>query len=81
MLCLTRTECSLGFTQSVQEFITNNGISPRNKLRLLILYALRYQKTQTNNIASLITLALENGVRKEDARVSKILFDILGALH
>lgn len=56
--------------QSVQIFITNNDISPRNKLRLLILYALKYQKTQGNNIASLITLALQNGVRPEDARVN-----------
>lgn len=66
-------------TQSVQGFIADNAVSSRNKLRLLILYALRYQKTQTNNIASLITLALENGVRKEDARVSiGVLFDFLG---
>jgi Sec1 family len=56
--------------QNVQAFITNNTVSPQNKLRLLILYALRYQKTQASNIASLITLALQNGVRPEDARVS-----------
>ncbi|KAH9179183.1 Sec1 family-domain-containing protein [Lactarius sanguifluus] len=67
--------------KSVQEFITNNDVSSRNKLRLLILYALRYQKTQTNNIASLITLALENGVRKEDARLVYALLNIAGADH
>ncbi|KAI9465550.1 Sec1-like protein [Lactarius psammicola] len=67
--------------KSVQGFITNNSVSSRNKLRLLILYALRYQKTQTNNIASLITLALENGIRKEDARLVYALLNIAGADH
>lgn len=67
--------------KSVQNFITNHGVSSRNKLRLLILYALRYQKTQTNNIASLITLALENGVRKEDARLVYAVLNIAGADH
>jgi|SRR5712672_3294412 len=67
--------------QSVQAFITNNDISPRNKLRLLILYALRYQKTQANNIASLITLALQNGVRPEEARVNTlVLLTLLGLI-
>jgi hypothetical protein len=46
------------------------AIPPWNKLRLVILYALRYQKTQTGNITSLINLMLANGVSKEDARVS-----------
>ena len=40
-----------------------------NKLRLVMLYALRYQKTQAQNVASLINLMLENGVSREDARV------------
>lgn len=34
-----------------------------------MLFALRYQKTQTANIASLINLMLSNGVSREDARV------------
>ncbi|KAI9510581.1 Sec1 family-domain-containing protein [Russula earlei] len=67
--------------KSVQAFITNNGISSRNKLRLLILYALRYQKTQANNIASLITLALQNGVRSEEARLVYAILNIAGADH
>lgn len=40
-----------------------------NKLRVVILYALRYQKTQTSNIAALINLLLSNGVSREEARV------------
>lgn len=38
-----------------------------------MLYALRYQKTQANSVASLINLALEHGVSREDARVSPVL--------
>ncbi|KAH9997946.1 Sec1-like protein [Russula vinacea] len=67
--------------RSVQAFITNNAVSPQNKLRLLILYALRYQKTQASNIASLITLALQNGVRPEDARLVYAILNIAGADH
>jgi hypothetical protein len=67
--------------KSVQAFITNNAVSPQNKLRLLILFALRYQKTQASNIASLITLALQNGVRPEDARLVYAILNIAGADH
>ena len=41
-----------------------------------MLYALRYQKTQASSVASLISLALENGVQREDARVSISLFSL-----
>jgi hypothetical protein len=34
-----------------------------------MLFALRYQKTQTANIANLINLMLTNGVSREDAKV------------
>ncbi|KAI0304470.1 Sec1 family-domain-containing protein [Multifurca ochricompacta] len=67
--------------KSVQDFIAHNGVSPRNKLRLLILYALRYQKTQASNIASLITLALQNGVRPEDARLVYAILNVAGVDH
>lgn len=48
------------------------NISGRNKLRLVILYALRYQKTKANDIANLIDLMLKNGVNREDGKVSDI---------
>lgn len=59
--------------------ITDNAVNPIAKLRLVILYALRYQKTQASNIASLINLALQNGVPTEAARVSFVFplgFDV-----
>jgi len=58
-----------GCGQSVQTLVANPSIPPTNKLRLVILYALRYQKTAASNIAALITSLLEQGVSREDARV------------
>lgn len=60
----------------MQALITDNAINPVAKLRLVILYALRYQKTQASNIASLINLALQNGVPTEAARVNYFLTSI-----
>lgn len=37
-----------------------------------MLFALRYQKTQTANIANLINQLLENGVPRDDAKVLPI---------
>ncbi len=53
----------------MQTLITNTAVPAWSKLRLVMLYALRYQKTQASSVASLINLALENGVQREDARV------------
>lgn len=57
--------------QSVQALITDPAVTPFNKLKLVILFALRYQKSQAANVASLITLMLANGVTPEDARVRR----------
>lgn len=53
--------------------MTNPAVPTWNKLRLLMLYGLRYQKTQAGSVASLMNLALENGVSREDARVRERL--------
>ncbi|EGN98335.1 hypothetical protein SERLA73DRAFT_109778 [Serpula lacrymans var. lacrymans S7.3] len=65
--------------RDVQAIITNPSINPWNKLRIVALYALRYQKTQTSNIASLINLLLSNGVPQEDARLVYVLLNISGS--
>lgn len=56
--------------KSVQACVMNPAVPAWNKLRVVMLYALRYQRQQTQNIAALINLMLENGVSREDARVS-----------
>ncbi|KAI0916911.1 hypothetical protein AcW1_007765 [Taiwanofungus camphoratus] len=63
----------------VQALVRNPVVPPWNKLRLVILYALRYQKTQSHNVASLITLMLENGVSREDARLVYVFLNIAGS--
>ncbi|CCM04124.1 uncharacterized protein FIBRA_06285 [Fibroporia radiculosa] len=65
--------------RDVQALITNPLIQPWNKLRLVILYALRYQKMQSHNVASLISLMLENGVSREDARLVYVFLNIAGS--
>ena len=55
--------------QSVQTLLANPSICPMNKLQLVILYALRYQKTAASNIAVLVNLLLEQGVSSKEARV------------
>lgn len=57
----------------MQDLISDRDVPAWNKLRVVILYALRYQKTQTANIATLINLLLANGVSTEDARVCTLL--------
>ncbi|KAF8158372.1 Sec1 family-domain-containing protein [Crassisporium funariophilum] len=65
--------------KAVQAIVTDNGVPPWNKLRVVMLFALRYQKTQTANIASLISLMLANGVSREDARLVYVLLNVAGA--
>jgi hypothetical protein len=60
--------------QSVQTIVTDPAVPSWNKLKVAILYALRYQKTQQTSIANLINLLLSNGVSREDARVCGLAF-------
>jgi hypothetical protein len=52
--------------------VTDATVPPWNKLRIVMLYALRYQQSQTANIATLINLMLANGVSREEARVRRL---------
>lgn len=58
--------------QAVQALVNNPSIQPQSKLRLTMLYALRYQKSAANNIASLISSLVEVGVTKEEAQVRRV---------
>ncbi len=55
--------------KSVQDIIRNSAVPSDAKLRIVILFALRYQKSKANDISNLIQLMLENGVLREDAKV------------
>ncbi|KAJ3981918.1 Sec1-like protein [Lentinula detonsa] len=69
----------LSLLQDVQNVVRDSAISSTHKLHIVILYALRYQKTQATNIANLINLLLANGVSREDARLVYVFLNISGA--
>lgn len=50
--------------------IQSPRIPANNKLRLAILYALRYQKLASNAITTVVDALIENGVSADKARVS-----------
>jgi hypothetical protein len=57
--------------------------SPRvpqgNKLRLAILYALRYQKAQGNQISQVVDALIQNGVSADKARLVYVMLNFAGA--
>lgn len=55
--------------QSVLELLSSPKTPNSNKLRLAILYALRYQKFSGNSIASVVDALIQNGVSADRARV------------
>ncbi|KAG0701390.1 Sec1-like protein [Suillus ampliporus] len=65
--------------KNVQAVVNNPLVPAWNKLRVVILYALRYQKTQTSNIAALINLLLSNGVSREEARLVYVFLNVAGS--
>ncbi|KAF8532090.1 putative vacuolar protein sorting protein VpsB [Gautieria morchelliformis] len=68
-----------GDLKSVQAQIANPSIPPANKLRLVMLYALRYQKTAAGNVAALINSLLERGVSREDAKLVYAILNLAGS--
>lgn len=56
--------------QNVINMIQSPRIPSSNKLRLAILYALRYQKLTGNAIPHVVDTLIENGVSADRARVS-----------
>ncbi|OCB84973.1 vacuolar protein sorting-associated protein 45 [Sanghuangporus baumii] len=65
--------------KSVQNIIRDAAVSPSQKLRIVILFALRYQKSKANDITNLIKMLLENGVPAEDAKLVYAVLNIAGS--
>jgi hypothetical protein len=64
--------------KSVEAIVSDNTVSPWYKLRVVMLYALRYQKTQAANIGTLIDLMLTNGVAQDDAKLVYAILNMAG---
>ena len=65
--------------QSVMDLIARPKVPPSNKLRLAILYALRYQKLIGNQIAPVVDALIANGVSAERARLVYTMINFAGA--
>jgi vacuolar protein sorting-associated protein 45 len=59
--------------------ISASAVPASSKLRLAILYALRYQKLPTNSIAGVIDALIRNGVTADRARLVYIMLNFAGA--
>lgn len=68
--------------RSVRGLIEDSGVQPVNKLRLAMLYALRYQKTANNGIQGVVELLRNNGVTESESNVRLTrLLSLLGGLR
>lgn len=61
------------------ELLSNPRVRPSNKLRLAILYALRYQKAQGNQISQVVDSLIRNGVSADRARLVYVMLNFAGA--
>ena len=65
--------------RSVQTLISSSRVPPASKLRLAILYALRYQKLAGNSIPAVVDSLITHGVPAERARLVYVLLNLAGA--
>ncbi|KAF9514609.1 hypothetical protein BS47DRAFT_1294910 [Hydnum rufescens UP504] len=64
--------------KTVQTLIASN-IPPVNKLRLAMLYALRYQKNNSNAISSVVDLLVKHGLKEDEAKLVYVVLHLAGA--
>ncbi|KAK6902765.1 hypothetical protein I203_108024 [Kwoniella mangroviensis CBS 8507] len=76
---LASVESHASDLRSVQTLISSPKTRPANKLRLAILYALRYQKLIGNQIPQVIDNLIANGVSADKARLVYVMLNFAGA--
>jgi hypothetical protein len=54
-------------------------VPPSSKLRLAILYALRYQKMPGNQISQVVDSLIQNGISADRARLVYVMLNFAGA--
>jgi hypothetical protein len=59
--------------------LSSPKVPQSNKLRLAILYALRYQRFQGNQIAQVVDALIHNGVSADRARLVYVMLNFAGA--
>lgn len=65
--------------QSLHAMIQSPEIANENKLRLTLIYALRYQKYSANAINQTIDMLLNNGVSESDVALIHVMLNFAGA--
>jgi len=65
--------------QSVMNLLASSKVPATNKLRLAILYALRYQKLVGNQITLVVDALIQNGVGADRARLVYVMLNFAGA--
>ncbi|KIR58592.1 hypothetical protein I314_05431 [Cryptococcus bacillisporus CA1873] len=65
--------------KSVMTLLGSSKVPPPNKLRLAILYALRYQKSASAQIPQVVSTLISNGVPPERARLVYAMLNFAGA--
>ncbi|KAI5453637.1 vacuolar protein sorting-associated protein 45 [Naganishia albida] len=65
--------------KNVMTMLQSPRIPANNKLRLAILYALRYQKLASNAITSVVDALIQNGVSADRARLVYVTLNLAGA--
>ncbi|POW07876.1 hypothetical protein PSTT_07955 [Puccinia striiformis] len=75
---LAANESHASDLKNVREMIASPLINKDNKIRLSLLYALRYQKFNGNNILSIIDLLKEYSIPEEDTKLIYILLNFSG---
>ncbi|OAV99887.1 hypothetical protein PTTG_01474 [Puccinia triticina 1-1 BBBD Race 1] len=64
--------------KNVREMIASPQINSDAKLRLALLYALRYQKFNGNSIVGIVELLKQYGVPEQDARLVYVMLNFAG---
>lgn len=76
---LASVESHVSDLKSVQALIESNNVSADAKIRLAILYALRYQKLPGNQIQQVVQQLLKIGIPESRAALVFVMLNIAGA--
>lgn len=86
LLAVSEVEQSLASQEShasdvraVRQIIASPKVPAQNKLRVAILYALRYQKFNGNQISSVVEALVSSGVGADRARLVYVMLNFAGA--
>jgi hypothetical protein len=86
LLAVSEVEQSLASQEShasdvraVQQIIASPKVPAQNKLRVAILYALRYQKFHGNQISQVVDALITSGVGADKARLVYVMLNFAGA--